>query len=172
MKSRIEKLITFLRKQKDTYGEQIFFCMNNAGDRLERIYDKDGLTVEHGDYYEIFGTLYSDRELLRAKLGKTFKIDTEDGVDDELNFPNRCTNYEAVTVKDLKEILDKHEDWEMLICHEGELDIISSDVRGVPIGNGEHEFPACKWLGFKAKIKIRNTGVSLTELWANKKQHL
>lgn len=140
---------------------------------MERVYDKDGISIDYcrGGYYEIFDTLYSERETLRAKLGKTFKIDTEDGVDETVNLPKRCTDYTAVTVKDLKEILDKHEDWEMLICHEGELDIMSGEIHDAHISPGSSlTLPACKWLGFKAKIAIRKTGVSLTELWANKKQ--
>lgn len=54
--SKITKLKSFL--QKTVPGIQVFDTPNWAGDPMKKIYDKDGITVlhcEYWDYIEIFG---------------------------------------------------------------------------------------------------------------------
>ena len=67
---RVKKLIKWV-KENGYEGMQTFNCRNIAGDRMETVYEADGITVDYcegWEYFEIFGLASEEYESLRSTL--------------------------------------------------------------------------------------------------------
>jgi len=73
MNERMERLFTFLKpwvKENDAWGDnnmQTFTTRNLVGDSMRTIYDQDGITVDHCNfwsYIEVFGLNKDEEKLL------------------------------------------------------------------------------------------------------------
>ena len=67
---RVQKLVKWVEKN-NFKGKQTFDCRNTVGDRMETVYEADGITVDYcegWEYFEIFGLTDGEYKSLRGAL--------------------------------------------------------------------------------------------------------